>query len=130
MKNVTLVIAMIAILFSSCVTSKLTETELESSTNQELFLSRVHWPFGPFRGPVKRFPPIREGYFRPIPFYLPEEVIRCLSDKEEVGTCFDDISMTFFTREIVIGSECCDAIKKMNADCEKTSLFLEDVFGF
>ncbi|KAG2300309.1 hypothetical protein Bca52824_036781 [Brassica carinata] len=117
MKNVTLVFAII--LFLSCVTSKVTATELESSTNQELFLSRhlprfhpkPHWPF---RGPRPA------GHFRPTPFHLPQEVTRCLSDKEEVGTCFDDIAETFITRKAAIGSECCAAIMKMNKDCEKT----------
>ncbi|CAH8341902.1 unnamed protein product [Eruca vesicaria subsp. sativa] len=76
MKNVTLVIAMISIMFSSCVTSKLTATELESSTNQELFLSRVHLkphlkPHWLYRGPGKRFPP---GHFLPTLFYLTQEV--------------------------------------------------------
>uniref|UniRef100_A0A0D3EET7 Prolamin-like domain-containing protein n=1 Tax=Brassica oleracea var. oleracea TaxID=109376 RepID=A0A0D3EET7_BRAOL len=120
MKNVTLVLAMI--LFLSCVTSKVTATELESSTNQELFLSRhlprfhpkQHWPF---RGSGKAFP---AGHFRLTPFHLPQEVTRCLNDKKEVGTCFNDIAETFFTRKAAIGSECCAAIKKMNKDCEKT----------
>ncbi|CAN6872625.1 unnamed protein product [Brassica oleracea] len=120
MKNVTLVLAMI--LFIRCVTSKVTATELESSTNQVLFLSRhlprfhpkPHWQF---RGSGKAFP---AGHFRPTPFHLPQEVTRCLSAKKEVGTCFDDIVETFFTRNAVIGSECCAAIKKMNKDCEKT----------
>ncbi|KAG2273717.1 hypothetical protein Bca52824_056272 [Brassica carinata] len=118
MKNVTLVLAMI--LFIRCVTSKVTATELESSTNQELFLSRhlprfhpkPHWPF---RGSGKAFP---AGHFRPTPFHLPQEVTRCLSAKE-VGTCFDDIVETFFTRKAVIGSNVAP-IKKMNKDCEKT----------
>ncbi|CAG7911051.1 unnamed protein product, partial [Brassica rapa] len=118
--KITLVLAMI--LFLSCVTSKVTATELESSTNQELFRSRhvprfhpkPHWPF---RGSGKAFP---AGHFRPTPFHLPQEVTRCLSDKKEVGTCFDDITETFFTRKAAIGSECCAAIKKMNKDCEKT----------
>ncbi|KAJ4882621.1 Prolamin_like domain-containing protein [Raphanus sativus] len=110
MKNVTLVLAVI--LFLSCVISGVTATELESSTNQELFLSRhvlprfhpkPHWPFS---GDRRVFPP--------------QEVTRCLSDKKEVGTCFDDIAKTFFTRKAAIGSECCAVIKKMNKDCEKT----------
>ncbi|XP_013658230.2 uncharacterized protein LOC106362954 [Brassica napus] len=120
MKNVTLVLAMI--LFLSCVTSKVTATELESSTNQELFLSRhlprfhpkQHWPF---RGSGKAFP---AGHFPLTPFHLPQVVTRCLNDKKEAGTCFNDIAETFFTRKAAIGSECCAAIKKMNKDCEKT----------
>ncbi|CAH2072529.1 unnamed protein product [Thlaspi arvense] len=121
MKNVVaLVLAMI--LFSSCVTTKVTARELESTSslrNEELqtwhhyprFHPRPHWPF---HVPGKAFPPL------PAHPVLPPVVTQCLSDSKNVRTCFEDISKTFFTRKAAIGSECCGAIEKMNEDCETT----------
>ncbi|CAF1781564.1 unnamed protein product, partial [Brassica napus] len=98
------------------VTSKLVIAgELESSTNQELLQSRhyprfppkPHWPF---RGSRKAFPPLPSGHFQPTPFHPPPEVIKCLSAKDEVRKCFDDIA--FFNKKAATGSECCAAIQK------------------
>ncbi|KAF8102999.1 hypothetical protein N665_0189s0049 [Sinapis alba] len=114
MKNITLILAMI--LFSNCVTSKVTLSELKSSTNEELhslFHPKKNWPF---HVPRKTFPRIPAGHFRPNPFHPQPEVIKCLSGKKKVRTCFYDL----VTRKADIGSECCAVIKKMKEDCEKT----------
>ncbi|CAH8364170.1 unnamed protein product [Eruca vesicaria subsp. sativa] len=96
MNNIILVLAMM-ILFSSSV---VTTSEVESSTNQELFRSGWFHPSfhpKPYVNPRKAFPGI----------------IRCLSDKEEVSACFDYIVRSFDT-----GAKCCDAVNKMIQDCE------------
>ncbi|KAJ4882620.1 Uncharacterized protein Rs2_32713 [Raphanus sativus] len=105
MKNVTLILAMI--LFSSCVTSKVTAGELESSTNEE--------PNWFVRAPRIVLPRIPAGDFPPISFHSPPEVTKCLSGKHEIRTCLHDLA-----RKADIGSECCAAIKKMKEDCKNT----------
>ncbi|XP_018444786.2 uncharacterized protein LOC108816717 [Raphanus sativus] len=107
MKNVTLILAMI--LFSSCVTSKVTAGELESSTNEE--------PNWFVRAPRIVLPRIPAGDFPPISFHSPPEVTKCLSGKHEIRTCLHDLA-----RKADIGSECCAAIKKMKEDCYETAV--------
>ncbi|KAL0647686.1 hypothetical protein Bca4012_045977 [Brassica carinata] len=119
MRNI-IILVLAMILFSN-------SGELESSTNQELLQSRhyprfspkPHWPF---RGSRKAFPPLPSGHFQPTPFHPPPEVIKCLSAKDEVRKCFDDIA--FFTKKAATGSECCAAIQKRKEDCKKT------IFGY
>ncbi|KAL0735684.1 hypothetical protein Bca4012_011894 [Brassica carinata] len=132
MKNLAVLVAII--LFSCCVTSQVTASDLLSNPSLRseklewwhyhyypYYHRKPHWPFPGAAG--KAFPPLPAGYnhpFHPIPFHPPPVVAKCLSDCKEVKTCLADIRKAFFTRKPVTGTECCASILKMDEDCDKT----------
>ncbi|CAN8324426.1 unnamed protein product [Cochlearia groenlandica] len=126
MKNLAILATMI--FFLSCVTSSVSLESSPSLGDEKIpwwnhhrhFFPRPHHKPYHIRGRGRALPPAPASDSHHVSFHPPQVVTECLSDCKDVRTCFDDIAKAFFTRKAAIGSDCCDSIKKMNGDCEKT----------